>query len=171
MPLLVFGDLGRRCWNSSGVQNWRESFWKGRNKTSWLTLQLFFWLQIKKHLCPIYLATAPFDLCPATINICQGTQDPESGPAMLQVVGLQVSVPAVYPDVAHDLVPTFLSHGSGAPGGKPTKFSLTVDSEMILSLGSSPSQLQLTTGVVGLGIPWETYPCILQRSWNGLVSI
>ena len=77
----------------------------------------------------------------------------ESDPAILQIISLQNSVTAIDPEVAHDLAPAILNHGSGAPRGKPTKFSLTVDSEMILLLVSSPKQLQMTTGVVGLGTP------------------
>ena len=40
--------------------------------------------------------------------------------------------PAVETEVAHEQALAPLSHGVGAPGGKPAKLSQTVDSERIL---------------------------------------
>lgn len=62
------------------------------------------------------LATMPFDLGPATSTICQRTQESSLLPVP-QVLGLQMSAPAVDYVVASDPAP------AQKPGGKLTRQS------------------------------------------------
>lgn len=72
-------------------------------------------------LYPGNSATAPVDFGSVTSTI--NTKGPweDSHPPVQQVVGIQISIPAVDPKVACEWVLAPLSHSLGILGGKPAK--------------------------------------------------
>lgn len=67
------------------------------------------------------------------------------------VIGLQTSVQALNPEVAHEPGPAPHSHGLGAPGSKPAELSPTIYSKMDLQLGPSPLSHSLQANLLAKG--------------------
>lgn len=91
-----------------------------------LTMGLAAELEIALYLWE--LSYSPVWLGPVTSPIRQGIQE-ELGPPVHQVICVQNLVPAVGPEVAHEPATAPLGCSPGAPGGKPTTPSQTVDSK------------------------------------------
>ena len=73
-----------------------------------------------------------------------------------QIIGIETLIPAVDPEVDHELALSFLGCSLGASGGKLDKLCKTVDSERALKLGPSPSQPQFICRSAGIGAQQET---------------
>ena len=172
IPLLSINNwadiLGQKCLcGSFGIQvrhceSWVES------KTRRVILRRQVRTQVAD-LMPVVLATDPEtalysrELSPIWALVLPPAPYVKGGvmPAVSLVIDPQTLVWAVGLEVAHDLASASLSLGLGDPEDKPTKFSLTVDSETGLQLGSSLSQLQSRSSPASPGT--QRYS---QRSWN-----
>lgn len=102
------------------------------------------WTQVADSLTVVLatekeIAPHPWELgyIPVWLLVCYQymlyARDPEElHPPIHQVIGRQILVPAMDPEVAFEPAPAPLSCSAGATGGKPAKFCKTVDSEMAL---------------------------------------